>query len=173
MGSFYARGDMQATLKAILLDPEARNASPSGDFGRLRPPMQHTILLCRQLGIDPGLQKKISLGYSMAWTKACWMRLRVRRLFEDKRLEVRIVEDPEFLATPVINDYDVIFLHFKNYQPFRREKRRGANLANFVKQGKGLVLLHYACGAFDGWPEFIDLAGKVYDKRMTKPHSNT
>lgn len=52
--SANARGDMQATLKAILLDPEARNASPSGDFGRLRPPMQHTILLCRQLGIDPG-----------------------------------------------------------------------------------------------------------------------
>ena len=45
---------MQATLAAILLDPEARNPSPDGNFGRLRPPMQHAILLCRQLGIDPG-----------------------------------------------------------------------------------------------------------------------
>ena len=52
--STNARGDMQATLKAVLLDPEARNTSPASDFGRLRPPMQHTILLCRQLGIDPG-----------------------------------------------------------------------------------------------------------------------
>lgn len=52
--SGYARGDMQATLKAILLDPEARNDSPATDFGRLRPPMQHTLLLCRQLGLDPG-----------------------------------------------------------------------------------------------------------------------
>jgi type 1 glutamine amidotransferase len=89
-------------------------------------------------------------------------------LEQDKRLEVRIVDDPEFLSTPVIDDYDVIFLHFKNYQPFRREKEVRANLANFVKGGKGLVLLHYACGAFDGWPEFADLAGKIYDKNYEK-----
>ena len=87
---------------------------------------------------------------------------------QDKRIEVRIVEDPEFLATPVIDDYDVIFLHFKNYQPFRREKEVCANLANFVKRGKGLVLLHYACAAFEDWPEFGELAGKVYDKNYEK-----
>ena len=34
---------------------------------------------------------------------------------------------------------------------------------NFVKQGKGLVLLHFACGAFPDWPEFQQLAGKVWD----------
>jgi len=92
-------------------------------------------------------------------------------LERDKRIEVRIVEDPEFLATPVIDDYDVIVLHFKNYQDFHREKEVRANLANFVKRGKGLVLLHYACGAFEDWPEFIDLAGKIYDQTKARaPH---
>ncbi len=48
------RGDMPTVLRAILLDPEARNDSPPSTFGRLRTPMQHTIALCRALGIDPG-----------------------------------------------------------------------------------------------------------------------
>ena len=30
------------------------------------------------------------------------------------------------------------------------------------------MLLHYACAAFDGWPEFADLAGKIYDKNYEK-----
>jgi hypothetical protein len=48
------RGDMPAVLRAILLDREARNDSPPSTFGRLRTPMQHTIALCRALGLDPG-----------------------------------------------------------------------------------------------------------------------
>jgi len=34
------RGDLRATVAAILLDPEARNESPGNDFGRLREPAQ-------------------------------------------------------------------------------------------------------------------------------------
>jgi len=48
------RGDMQAVIRAILLDPEARNDSPPANFGRLRTPMQHTIMLARVLGLDLG-----------------------------------------------------------------------------------------------------------------------
>ena len=28
--------------------------------------------------------------------------------------------------------------------------------------GKGLVLVHFACGAFQEWPEFVELAGRVF-----------
>ena len=84
-------------------------------------------------------------------------------LEKDKRLDVRIVEDPEFLSSPAISDYDVIIVHFKNYRPFVRDKQVHENLAKFVKQGKGLMLLHLACGAFENWPEFANLAGKTYD----------
>jgi type 1 glutamine amidotransferase len=41
------------------------------------------------------------------------------------------------------------------------------NLVNFVKQGKGLVVFHFACGAFEDWPQFADLAGKVWDQKTS------
>ncbi len=41
------------------------------------------------------------------------------------------------------------------------------NLAKFVKQGKGLVLIGLACGAFENWPEFANLAGKTGDHSKT------
>ena len=58
--SSSARGDMQAVIRAILLDPEARNDSPPGTFGRLRPPMQHTVALARALNLDPGPASKFA-----------------------------------------------------------------------------------------------------------------
>jgi len=88
-------------------------------------------------------------------------------LEQDKRFDVRIVEDPEFLAADAIFDYGVVLLHFKNYQPVARMERVRENLVNFVKQGKGLVLFHFACGAFEDWPEFADLAGKVWDRKTS------
>jgi uncharacterized protein len=92
----------------------------------------------------------------------------IRKVLEqDKRFDVRIVEDPEFLASPAVADYDVIFLHFyaENHKQFRRENEIRENLATSVKNGKGLVVLHLACGAFEDWPEYANLAGKVWDKK--------
>ncbi|HEY0378440.1 MAG TPA: DUF1800 family protein [Pyrinomonadaceae bacterium] len=48
------RGDMQAVVRAVIMDPEARNDTPPANFGRLRTPMQHTIALARALNLDPG-----------------------------------------------------------------------------------------------------------------------
>ena len=90
----------------------------------------------------------------------------LRKILEsDKRLEVRIVEDPDFLASPAVANYDVILLHFKNYKPLAHEAEVRRNLANLVQQGKGLVLIHFASGAFEDWPEFTNMAGKVWDRK--------
>jgi uncharacterized protein len=92
-------------------------------------------------------------------------------LEQDRRIEARIVADPEFLATPVVGDYDVIVLHFcHNSLPddrrhFAREKAIRGNLVEFVKQGKGLVAIHLACAAFPDWPEYVKLVGKVWDRK--------
>lgn len=97
----------------------------------------------------------------------------VRTLLErDRRLVVREVDDLEFLATPVIFDYDVIVLHLKNYDPPRRYPEMQANLTRFVQEGRGLMLLHFACGAFQDWPGFVELAGRVWDPKMRShdPH---
>jgi type 1 glutamine amidotransferase len=92
----------------------------------------------------------------------------VREVLEQgNRLEVRIIEDPELLASDVLFDYDVVLLHFKNYAPFRRERQIRQNLVDFVRRGGGLVAIHFACGAFEDWPQFADLIGKVWDKEKT------
>jgi type 1 glutamine amidotransferase len=88
-----------------------------------------------------------------------------RVLEEDKRMQVRVVEDPDFLASPSLEGYDVIVLHFKNYASLPHETLVRENLANLVKRGKGLVLIHFACGAFEDWPEFADLAGRIWDRK--------
>ncbi len=86
-------------------------------------------------------------------------------LQQDKRLKVEIVEKPEVLGTDALFDYDLLFLHFKNYKPLANQAQAKENLVKFVKQGKGLVAFHFACGAFEDWPEFGDLVGKVWDRK--------
>ena len=85
--------------------------------------------------------------------------------------EVGIVEDPEFLCSPAIADYDVIIVHFKKLLALLRDRQVRENLAKFVRQGKGLVVMHLACGAFENWPEFVNLAGKTYDQGKAAPHA--
>ncbi|MBI3784739.1 MAG: DUF1800 family protein [Deltaproteobacteria bacterium] len=60
------RGDMTAVVRAILLDPEARNDAPPANFGRLRTPMQHTIALARALNLNLGAASQFAyLFYNM------------------------------------------------------------------------------------------------------------
>lgn len=42
------------------------------------------------------------------------------------------------------------------------------NLLRFVSDGKGLAVIHYASGAFEGWPEFPNLIGRAQQKRHDK-----
>jgi hypothetical protein len=41
------RGDLKATLRAVLLDPDARNDQPPANFGRLRSPMLYFLSFAR------------------------------------------------------------------------------------------------------------------------------
>ena len=87
-------------------------------------------------------------------------------LQKDPRLQVRIVEDPHFLDSSALHRYDVVVLHFMNWeQPAPGAKAR-SNLREFVQGGKGLFIVHFACGAFQDWPEFRNLAGRVWDPKL-------
>jgi type 1 glutamine amidotransferase len=88
-------------------------------------------------------------------------------LRKDPRMVVEVKTDPGALADKSIFDHDVLVMHFKNYDPLPNEEQCKANLQRFVAEGRGLVLLHFACGAFENWPQFVDLAGMVYDKKNT------
>jgi type 1 glutamine amidotransferase len=84
----------------------------------------------------------------------------------DKRLAVTVTEKPSDLAGDNLGDYDVIVLHFMDWEvPDPGEKAR-ANLKGFVENGGGLVLVHFACGAFQDWPEFGELAGRVWNPKL-------
>ena len=84
-------------------------------------------------------------------------------LRKDARLEVRVVEDPAFLDSAAINQYDLILLHFQNWQQPGPGERARENLRQFVDGGKGVALVHFACGAWVGeWPEFAKIAGRVW-----------
>lgn len=86
----------------------------------------------------------------------------------DKRFQVTIVEDPGFLASDELFKFDEIVLHFKNYDPVPQEEKAKANLLKFVQEGKGAVVIHYASGAFENWPEFRSLVGRTQGKRHDK-----
>jgi type 1 glutamine amidotransferase len=90
-------------------------------------------------------------------------------LGEDRRLIVTVVDQPDFLASPKLSEFDAVFLNYMNWEsPDPGEKAR-ANLQSFVAGGKGLVLMHFACGAFQDWPEFANIAGRVWDPKL-RPH---
>lgn len=90
-------------------------------------------------------------------------------LRNDKRLTVTVQEDPNFLKSPRLHDYDVMVLNYMNWESPDPGEEARENLRKFVSDGKGLVLVHFACGAFQGWPEFRKIVGRTYDPKL-RPH---
>jgi type 1 glutamine amidotransferase len=88
-------------------------------------------------------------------------------LSEGGRCVATVRKDTEVLATEDIFKYDVMLLHFRNEKPLAHEQEARANLRRFVEEGRGLVLIHFACGAFGDWPGFGELAGMVWDGKNT------
>ncbi len=89
-------------------------------------------------------------------------------LEKDPRLKVRIVEDPNALASPKLKDWDVVVIHFMDWEKPGPGPEARENLKHFVESGKGMMLTHFACGAWDNneWPEFKNLAGRAWDPKL-------
>jgi type 1 glutamine amidotransferase len=85
---------------------------------------------------------------------------------EDKRLEVKIAWKGEALCSDRIKDYDTIVLHWMNWKCPDPGPRARKNLVEFVSSGGGLVLVHFACGAFQGWDEFGKIAGRAWNPKL-------
>jgi type 1 glutamine amidotransferase len=90
-------------------------------------------------------------------------------LEQDPRLHVRTVQDPAFLADPSIQQYDVIVLHFVNWEVPSPSKAARENFKKYLTGGKGVMLVHFACGAWQDWPEFRGLVARVWDPKL-RPH---
>ncbi len=95
--------------------------------------------------------------------------LLARFLADDRRLATEVQDDPNFLASPRLHEYDTVVLNYMNWESPDPGPGARANLEKFVAEGKGLVLVHFACGAFQGWPEFRQIAGRIYNPAL-RPH---
>jgi HEAT repeat protein len=123
---------------------------------------------------NAGAPKKVLLVTGLEYPGHRWQEtapMVAAAIGEDKRLEVSVTEDPRTLAAPELSQYDVIVL---NYQNHNVEAPAGAlaNLKRAVEGGKGLALVHFACGAFIDWPtktvapDFGLIAGRVWNPKL-------
>ena len=60
------------------------------------------------------------------------------KLRKDPRLQVDVVEKPEFLASEKLRDYSVVVLHFMNWETPDPGEQARQNLARFVREGGGV-----------------------------------
>jgi uncharacterized protein len=82
---------------------------------------------------------------------------------QDPRLEVFTIEDPHFMDSTALDRYDVAVMHWQNWEQPGPGQAARENLKQFLESGKGVALVHFACGAWHGeWEGFEQVAGRVW-----------
>lgn len=84
-------------------------------------------------------------------------------LARDPRSQTTVGEDPEALATDDLSRFDRIVLNYCNWESPSLSAAGRARLLRFVRSGGGLVLVHFANGAWRDWPDYFGgLARRVW-----------
>ncbi len=86
----------------------------------------------------------------------------IRKILEEtKKFEVFVCEDPAILeAKKALDSYALIVLNYFNFRVPTISDAAKENLLEFVKGGKGLVMLHLASASFAEWDEFHKMIGR-------------
>ncbi|HEY1784714.1 MAG TPA: ThuA domain-containing protein, partial [Pirellulales bacterium] len=94
-------------------------------------------------------------------------------LRKDPRLTVETVTDAEFLATPELHRADVVVMNYCNWEKAGLSEAAKANFVKYLRSGGGLVIVHFANGAFhfslpgappSDWPEWrTKICRRVWD----------
>jgi type 1 glutamine amidotransferase len=104
-------------------------------------------------------------------------------LMADERTHVEVTTDFEELGKRDLSRYQVILLNWCNWEdPKGASDKSKAAFARFVRDGGGLILIHFANGAFhpslpkagaSDWPEYRKIVRRVWNhhKRGDKPPS--
>ncbi len=80
-----------------------------------------------------------------------------------RRFDVVVSEEPLVLeSAAALETYDVILLNYYNFQRASLTDKAKENLLAFVKGGKGLVCFHFSVRAFEEWPEYRNLVGRIW-----------
>lgn len=91
----------------------------------------------------------------------------MEELSKDPRMRVDTLTDIYALSSFDLSRYDVVYLNFNNWEKPDPDAKAQDNLQQFVARGGGLVVAHFASGSFESWPGFMELAGKVRDRKNT------
>jgi type 1 glutamine amidotransferase len=84
-------------------------------------------------------------------------------LLSSGKFDVRICEDAGVLdSAATLGRYDLVLLHMYNAKTPTLSDGAKANLAGFVKDGKGLVISHLSSASFKEWEEFPKLCGRYW-----------
>lgn len=101
----------------------------------------------------------------------------IRRILEAAgKFEVRINEEPVGSTIDTFNGYDLLVIDYSNYTPalgpdWPSQTRRA--YLEFVKGGKGVVVLHATVGSFQNWREFRESLGILEHKKISHgPYHN-
>lgn len=79
--------------------------------------------------------------------------------------EVVVSEEPLVLeSSAALATYDIILLNYYNWQRPTITDKAKENLLAFVSGGKGLVSFHFSARAFEEWPEYRNLIGRIWTK---------
>jgi type 1 glutamine amidotransferase len=80
------------------------------------------------------------------------------------RYEVTVANGTKVFESPKLGDYDAILLNYGFWEEPEPSDQGKNNLLEYVKSGKGLVALHFACSSFQEWEEYGQLLGRVWKK---------
>ncbi len=83
-------------------------------------------------------------------------------LGRDSRFQLTVWEDPEKLATEDLGQYDLLIQNYCNWETPTLSAPAREKLLRFVRGGKGLLLVHFANGAWLDWPEYRWLSRRVW-----------
>ncbi|MEX0978300.1 MAG: ThuA domain-containing protein, partial [Pirellulales bacterium] len=98
-------------------------------------------------------------------------------LAQDRRMQITVVTDPEFLASKNLFGYDVVVLNYCNWQRPGLSEAARASFQKYLSDGGGLAIIHFANGAFHAslpetptsdWPQYRNICRRVWDHAQGK-----
>lgn len=85
-------------------------------------------------------------------------------LEETGRFDVTVSTDKEVFGSPSLGDYRAVVLSYGFWEEADPSDQAKDGLLSYVRNGGGLVALHFACSSFQEWDEYQVLLGRVWKK---------
>ena len=169
-----------ANYRKLILNAIAWTAHLDVPQGGVDSPYVHEAEVNRRLG-QSSIKAVIITGHQYPGHKWRETTLALQdALRKDPRIDVTTIPDPEYMAQAEFKKFDVMLFNYCNWErPAGISDAAKAGFVRFVKQGGGLVFIHFSNGAFhfslpqageSDWPEFRRLCARVWNHKGRSGH---